>query len=49
VSVEESAERALLLGRLAGQRRHVITQLEGLTDDQLRRPMLPSGWSPPAA
>ena len=41
----DTAERALLLGRLAGQRRHVIKQLEDLTDDQLRRPVLPSGWS----
>jgi Protein of unknown function (DUF664) len=45
VPVEDSAERALLLGRLASKRLHVISQLEGLTDDQLRRPVLPSGWS----
>ena len=42
---DDSAERALLLGRLDGQRHHVISQLEGLSDDQLRRPVLPSGWS----
>ena len=42
---DDSAERALLLGRLNGQRHHVISQLEGLSDDQLRRPVLPSGWS----
>ena len=41
----ETAERELLLDRLADQRRHVLTQLEGLTDEQLRRPVLPSGWS----
>ncbi len=35
----------MLLARLTGQRRHVIGQLEGLTDEQLRRPVLPSGWS----
>jgi len=35
----------MLLDRLAGQRRHVLTQLEGLSDAQLRRPVLPSGWS----
>jgi hypothetical protein len=40
-----TTERELLLGGLAGQRRHVLTQLEGLSDDQLRRPVLPSGWS----
>lgn len=42
---DDSAERALLLSRLTSQRRHVISQLEGLTDEQLRRPVLPSGWS----
>ena len=41
----ETAERELLLDRLADQRRHVLTQLEGLSDEQLRRPVLPSGWS----
>lgn len=45
MSVDDSTERALLLRRLAGQRQHVISQLEGLGDDQLRRPVLPSGWS----
>jgi hypothetical protein len=39
------SERELLLDRLADQRRHVLTQLEGLSDEQLRRPVLPSGWS----
>lgn len=38
-------ERAALVGRLRGQRDHVLSQLEGLTDEQLRRPVLPSGWS----
>jgi hypothetical protein len=45
MGVEDSPERALLLRRLAGQRRHVLEQLDGLTDAQLRRPVLPSGWS----
>jgi hypothetical protein len=40
-----TAERDLLLDRLADQRRHVLTQLDGLSDEQLRRPVLPSGWS----
>jgi hypothetical protein len=41
----ETGERHLLLDKLANQRRHVLTQLEGLSDEQLRRPVLPSGWS----
>jgi hypothetical protein len=45
VPVDVSAERPLLLGRLTGRRRHVISQLEGLSDEELRRPVLPSGWS----
>jgi hypothetical protein len=42
---ERISQRALLLSRLTGQREHVLAQLEGLTDEQLRRPVLPSGWS----
>jgi uncharacterized damage-inducible protein DinB len=45
MSVHPSPERDLLLRRLNGQRRHVLDQLENLTDEQLRRPVLPSGWS----
>jgi hypothetical protein len=41
----ESSERAALSSQLAGVRRHVLGQLEGLSDEQLRRPVLPSGWS----
>jgi hypothetical protein len=41
----DNAERGLLLDRLADQRRHVLTQLKGLSEEQLRRPVLPSGWS----
>jgi hypothetical protein len=44
-SSEDPAERTLLLGRLAAQREHVLSQVEGLSEDQLRRPVLPSGWS----
>ena len=42
---DDSPERALLEGHLNSQRRHVLAQLEGLSDEQLRRPVLPSGWS----
>lgn len=42
---EMSSERAVLLSALTGQRDHVLDQLEGLSDEQLRRPVLPSGWS----
>ena len=44
-SANEHSERHLLLTRLAGQRGHVLAQLEGLADAQLRRSVLPSGWS----
>ena len=38
------SENDLLAGRLGGQRDHVVGILEGLTEEELRRPMLPSGW-----
>jgi len=41
-----SAERDLLVAHLDAQRRHVLGALDGLDDDQLRAPVLPSGWSP---
>lgn len=34
-----------LLTALDGQRRHILGILDGLTDEELRRPVLPSGWS----
>jgi hypothetical protein len=37
-------EKDALLGGLEGQRRHVLAMLEGLSDEQLRTAMLPSGW-----
>jgi uncharacterized damage-inducible protein DinB len=40
-----SPEVTELLAVLRGQRRHVLGALDGLSDDQLRRPVLPSGWS----
>src|SRR3954470_8301755 len=42
---ETPDERELLLSCLTGQRAHVLAQLEGLSDEQLRRPVLPSSWS----
>ncbi|HEY2506854.1 MAG TPA: DinB family protein [Streptosporangiaceae bacterium] len=39
------AEKAALLGRLAAQRGHVLGILRGLSDEQLRRSVLPSGWT----
>jgi len=38
-------ERAALLAWLGGQRRHVLGVLSGLPDADLRRPVLPSGWT----
>jgi uncharacterized damage-inducible protein DinB len=38
-------ERAALLKWLGGQRRHVLGVLTGLSDADLRRPVLPSGWT----
>lgn len=42
----EERTRALLLGALDAQRRHILDAIGGLTDAQLRTPALPSGWSP---
>lgn len=41
----ESQETRVLLAWLREQRRHVLGALEGLPDDALRRPVLPSGWT----
>ncbi|MCL6424315.1 DinB family protein [Brachybacterium sp. JHP9] len=41
-----SSEKAALLGWLRAKRAHVLSQLDGLSDAQLRTPVLPSGWSP---
>jgi hypothetical protein len=38
-------ETRRLLDSLEQQRNHVRGILEGLTEEQLRRPILPSGWS----
>ena len=39
------SERTFLQGSLNNQREHVLGILEGLSDDDLRRRVLPSGWS----
>jgi hypothetical protein len=41
--VEHDTE--VLLGFLDAEREHVLGILEGFSEEQLRRPMLPSGWS----
>jgi uncharacterized damage-inducible protein DinB len=38
-------EKEDLVAALEAQRRHVLTAIDGLDDEQLRRPVLPSGWS----
>jgi uncharacterized damage-inducible protein DinB len=40
-----SKESRTLLASLTSQRKHVLGILEGLPDEALRRPVLPSGWT----
>ncbi|MYR45884.1 DUF664 domain-containing protein [Streptomyces sp. SID5910] len=40
-----NAELAALKGALDSQRAHVVGILEGVSEEDLRRPVLPSGWS----
>lgn len=40
-----ASERDTLRAYLDAQRRHVLGILEGLDEEALRRPVLPSGWS----
>lgn len=40
-----NAELAAARQSLEGQREHILSCLEGLDEEQLRRPVLPSGWS----
>jgi hypothetical protein len=40
-----SPENAALRSSLDAQRNHVLGILEGLSEEALRRPVLPSGWS----
>jgi hypothetical protein len=39
-------EKGALAATLDSQREHVLGVLEGLSEDDLRRPALPSGWTP---
>lgn len=42
---ELPAETKALLASLTAQRNHVLGILDGLSDEDLRRPVLPSGWN----
>ena len=42
---ETISETDDLLASLNGQRDHILGILDGLSDDDLRRPVLPSGWT----
>jgi hypothetical protein len=42
--VGPSRERDELLENLEAQRHHILGILDGLSEEQLRRPVLPSGW-----
>ncbi len=42
----QEADRAVLLRLLSSQREHILAQLNGLTEAQLRSTVLPSGWTP---
>jgi hypothetical protein len=44
-STAVTPELQVLLDALDAQRRHVLGILEGLDEEALRRPVLPSGWS----
>ncbi|OFE18988.1 hypothetical protein BA895_02210 [Humibacillus sp. DSM 29435] len=45
VAPRTDPETDLLLGHLRAQRQHVLGIVEGLDEEALRRPVLPSGWS----
>lgn len=40
-----SDEKSLLLRSLNSQREHILSAVEGLSDQDLRRPVLPTGWT----
>jgi uncharacterized damage-inducible protein DinB len=39
------SEKKIMLAALNNQRDHVLGILDGLSDEDLRRPVLPTGWS----
>lgn len=41
----DNDERSVLLRFLESQRAHIVGAMEGLSDQELRRPVLPSGWT----
>lgn len=45
VHVPPAGERQVLLASLEAQRKHVLGIVEGLSEEDLRRPILPSGWT----
>jgi len=45
VTAPPDAESALLMSYLTSQRNHVLGILDGLDDEEKRRPVLPSEWS----
>ncbi len=45
-SMDLEDPKALLLGQLEHYRAAAVDKLDGLSADQLRSPILPSGWSP---
>lgn len=45
MTVAVDAEITALMQCLQRQRNHVLGAVEGLSDEALRRPVLPSGWS----
>lgn len=42
----DAAEHKMLLAYLNSQRNHVLGNLEGLSEEDLNRAVLPSGWTP---
>jgi hypothetical protein len=45
MSTPNDRERAALQRSLTGQRDHILSAVAGLSDEDLRRPVLPSGWN----
>ena len=45
MTTSSDQQRDLLLDYLRAQRRHVLGIVDGLTEEQLRRTVLPSGWT----